>query len=90
MYRICVECVLLSQANNTIKKSRGLFFQTSRSASQPHIQCTTAQQQQFNGSRVLSSCLCDGSHGVICVWLVYSRRSNDDNMITSNATIEHK
>ena len=46
------------------------------------------QQQQYNGSRVSSYCLCASSHGVY-VWLVHSRRTNHDNLFTSNAIIKH-
>ena len=52
-------------------------------------QCSEAsQRQQYNGSRVLSSCLCASSHGE-CVWLVHSRRSNRDNIFSSDASIKH-
>ena len=49
-----------------------------------------AQQQQYNcRSRVSSSTLLHSSHGV-CVWLVHSRRSsNDNNRFASDATTKH-
>lgn len=52
------------------------------------IQQWHSSSKQYNGSRVSRPFLCARSHGV-CVWLVHSSRSNQDNIFTFNATVKH-
>ena len=70
-----------------------VFFFFCKSTAQPRSQknntpeyYTAVHQQRYNGSRAPQSRLCASSRSV-CAWLVHSsRRSNRDNINTSNGT----
>ena len=68
------------------------FSKSSRSASQQQNQCTAvAQQQQYNGSRLPSSCLCASSPGVpgMCFVVGVQQEIQPRQHFASNVIIKH-